>query len=114
NIHDIIHNSIHQGLADISAQMKAQETAGKEGYICKRCHKPAPLGVGSSATTPVSPTPTQKPAPAAHADTPKKSNPHPPKGHHNGTRYRNVHRQRRTKSSHRHHVRPTLLPDTLQ
>ena len=46
NIHGIIHNSIHQGLADISAQMKAQESAENEGYICKRCHKPAPLGVG--------------------------------------------------------------------
>lgn len=46
NIHDIIHNSIHQGLADISTQMNTQENAEKEGYICKRCHKPAPLGVG--------------------------------------------------------------------
>src|SRR5699024_11972775 len=30
----------------IRTQMKAQENAENEGYVCKRCHKPAPLGVG--------------------------------------------------------------------
>ena len=46
DITNMIRTSIHQGLADISTQMKAQENAEKEGYVCKRCHKPAPLGVG--------------------------------------------------------------------
>ena len=46
DIANMICTSIHQGLTDISTQMKTQENAEKEGYVCKRCHKPAPLGVG--------------------------------------------------------------------
>ena len=46
DITNMIRTSIHQGLADVSTQMKTQENAENEGYICKRCHKTAPLGVG--------------------------------------------------------------------